>query len=279
VYYGVTHTNADAARTAVINGINAGRLIVNYIGHASQAQWANEGLFKASDVTTLTNGGMMPIMLPMTCYDGYYHSPAPVQGKDSTAEVVTRAAGRGAVASWSPTGLGVATGHDIINRAFFDAVFKDQLGTVGAGTAAGKLALYVRASNLDLLDTYLLFGDPATRLPTACASPSSAVSGLTISSANSSEVQLAWDPAPDALLYQVWWNGLDPYFVPTTGMSCSESNGCAWRSATSFKHASGLSDTTLNNSYLVLPVSACGAVQGSPSNRVGEFDFSLVPGD
>jgi hypothetical protein len=79
--------------------------------------------------------------------------------------VITRADGVGAVASWSPTGLGVATGHDVLNRAFYEAVFVDGVTTIGEATQAGKLALWSTGSNQDLLDTYLLFGDPATKLP------------------------------------------------------------------------------------------------------------------
>jgi hypothetical protein len=101
----------------------------------------------------------------MTCYDGYYHYPdLPAAGNDALAEVVTRADGRGAVASWSPTGLGVSTGHDYLDRGFFEARFADGRRTLGEATMAGKLKLWTSASSLDLLDTYLLFGDPALRL-------------------------------------------------------------------------------------------------------------------
>jgi hypothetical protein len=79
--------------------------------------------------------------------------------------VVTRAEGKGAVASWSPTGLGVVSGHDCLDRGFFQALFQDGLLTLGQATTAGKLNLLASGSNLDLLDTYLLFGDPALHIP------------------------------------------------------------------------------------------------------------------
>jgi hypothetical protein len=163
VYYGVTHTTVDEARAAILAGINAGKLIVNYIGHGAPTQWADDGLFKAADVAGLTNGGKLPVMLPMTCYDGYYHAPS--ASGQATAEVVTRAEGKGAVASWSPTGLGVVSGHDCLDRGFFQALFQDGLLTLGQATTAGKLNLLASGSNLDLLDTYLLFGDPALHIP------------------------------------------------------------------------------------------------------------------
>jgi len=162
IYLGVTHT-AATARTAILAGINAGRLVVNYIGHAANSQWADEALFKNSDVPLLSNAGKYPIVLAMTCWEGYYINPQAQGGNyDALAEVVTKAQDKGAVASWSPTGVGLATGHDILNRGFFNAAFKNMLATIGQATIAGKLDLWASGTYLDLIDTYLLFGDPAT---------------------------------------------------------------------------------------------------------------------
>jgi len=164
VYYRVTHTTAADAKAAVLAGINSGKLMVNYIGHASKADWGEERYFGTADVAGLTNGYKQPIILAMACYDGYYQMPYTSQ-YFATAEVVTRADGKGAVASWSPTGLGVASGHDYLNRGFFNAYFITKVPTVGQATLAGKLNLWSTSSNLDLLDTYILFGDPALQFP------------------------------------------------------------------------------------------------------------------
>jgi len=165
VYYKVTHLTVDEARTAILAGINSGKLIVNYIGHAAVTAWAAEGLFRATDVAGLANGAKLPVMLPMTCWDGYYIYPYTSASFDAMAEVVTRADGKGAVASWSPTGLGVVSGHDYLDRGFFQVVLLDRRRTLGQATTAGKLNLFASGSNLDLLDTYLLFGDPALHIP------------------------------------------------------------------------------------------------------------------
>ena len=163
VYYGTTHTTVDAARSAIQAGINAGKLIVNYIGHGYYSGWAQEDLLTTTDVDSLTNGGKLPVVLAMTCREGYYQSPDPIaNNQEAVGEVITRADGRGAIASWSPTGLGVASGHDILNRGFYDAIFKDGRRTLGQATNNGKFDIWSNASHLELLDTYLLFGDPAT---------------------------------------------------------------------------------------------------------------------
>jgi hypothetical protein len=52
-------------------------------------------------------------------------------------------------------------------------LFRDGKATVGLATAAGKLNLFSTGGNLDLLDTFLLFGDPALRLPLPSIPPTS----------------------------------------------------------------------------------------------------------
>ena len=167
VYYLVTHQTVAAARQAIQDGINSGQIIVNYVGHGSANSWASEGLLTTADVPLLQNAGRLPVMLPMTCYEGYYHYPFPADyDYDALAEVITRAGGRGAVASWSPTGAGIVTGHSMLNTGFFEAALQDGLRSLGQATTAGKLKLWATGVYLDLLDTYLLFGDPATRMNT-----------------------------------------------------------------------------------------------------------------
>jgi len=162
VYYGVTHGDVSAARSAIQNEINNGVFIVNYVGHGQYVAWAEEQLFKNTDVVNLTNELMYPVILSMTCYDGFYHRPGTTSGDyRSLAEVITRAVDSGAVASWSPTGLGVASGHDVLNSGFLDAIFLDGLNTLGEATLTGKFNLWMTGGSQDLLDTYLLFGDPA----------------------------------------------------------------------------------------------------------------------
>jgi uncharacterized repeat protein (TIGR01451 family) len=162
VYYKLTHATPADVRASIISEIGAGKLFVNYIGHAGAVAWAHEGFFATKDFSALADGDKLPIMLPMTCYDGYYQYP--FSTSDSMAESIVRIGGKGAVASWAPTGLGVATGHDELNRGFFEAVFRDGTRILGAATMTGKLRLAASGSNLDLLDTYLLFGDPALHI-------------------------------------------------------------------------------------------------------------------
>lgn len=165
IYYKQTHADASAVRTAILSAVNQGRLLVGYIGHASVQWWAFEKLFSKDDIPALTNLDRLTFFTPMTCMEGYYINPS--LAAQSLSELLERSAVGGSIASWAPTGLGVATGHDYLQRGLFIALFDDQVTRLGPATNQAKLFLYSNSITFnDLVDTYVLLGDPATRLNT-----------------------------------------------------------------------------------------------------------------
>ncbi|RPI53192.1 MAG: DUF11 domain-containing protein, partial [Chloroflexi bacterium] len=162
IYYASTCLTGPACRSQLVAAINSGRLIVNYVGHGSVQSWAGESLFRFADISTLANGDRLPLFVPMTCLEGSFHYPYP--GATAVGEGVVVAAGKGGVASWSPTGFGVAHGHDYLNRGLYEALFYTGLRELGPATYAAKLQLFATGINLDQLDTYHILGDPALRV-------------------------------------------------------------------------------------------------------------------
>ena len=169
--YGVTrvYVETDCAtgpqcKQQVIDGYNAGHLALNYVGHASRQQWATENLLKVTDISALTNAQALPIQLSWSCSDGKYDIPD--VGSECLAETFVVAEGKGAIAAFSGTGAGLAAGHDYLNRGFFDAVFYDGVRDLGLATYYAKLRLWSEGGSFlyDLLDTYLLFGDPVLHI-------------------------------------------------------------------------------------------------------------------
>lgn len=172
IYYGVTHATISETRAAILAAVNQGRLIVHYNGHGSTQFWASEQLLHVNNIASLTNSGRYPLFLPMTCAEGYFIFPK-AQGFNypSLAESLVRANGKGAIASFSPTGFGLSNGHDVLAQGLYQAIFSNGTLQLGPATTFAKYYLNANSSGFrDLLDTYLLFGDPATRLkisPTA----------------------------------------------------------------------------------------------------------------
>jgi hypothetical protein len=168
IYLGQTCDKTNPAssvecRAQIINAVNSGSLMVSYVGHGVKTYWAAERLYDIAAMTSLVNGTRLPIMLPMTCNEGYFIDPA----EASLSELSLRRPDGGAIASWSPTGYGLAPGHDYLERGLFLAMFHDGL-RLGAGTTAAKLYLAANAppgAYVDLIDTFLLLGDPLINLP------------------------------------------------------------------------------------------------------------------
>lgn len=165
IYYLQTHMSAAETKNAMIAAINEGRLLVSYVGHGSAQWWAYEKLFTKDDVPLLTNAGALTFFVPMTCLEGYYINPA--ANSQALAEFVIRKQAGGAIATWTPTGLGVSTGHDVLQSGLFLALFYDHVPNLGIATTQAKYHLVANAPNFqDLVDTYILLGDPATSLHT-----------------------------------------------------------------------------------------------------------------
>ncbi len=147
-----------ALHTALLGDWNRGALVMQYTGHSSWQQWAAERFFHLDDLVALRNSRRYPIVVEMTCFTGAFQRPEPTLDE----QLVTLPDG-GAIAAWGPTGLGASSGHNSLADGFFRAVFGDTVTTVGEATLAGKLALDAGGQNLDLLDTFVLLGDPALR--------------------------------------------------------------------------------------------------------------------
>jgi uncharacterized repeat protein (TIGR01451 family) len=168
---GSTCATGMVCQQQLVQMVNSGTLLVNFIGHGSVAQW--ESIFDRSDIGELTNSVALPVMLPMTCLDGYFvearRDPVYYPDLSSLSELLVRSAGKGAVASWGPTGLGVAYGHDQLDRGFLEALLLDGVHEMGPATYAGKLRLYNAGYSLEQIEEYTVFGDPALRIKSPAA--------------------------------------------------------------------------------------------------------------
>lgn len=67
--------NADEAKAVLMNAINRGQRLVNYVGHGSVDQWRGN-LLTDSDGLKMTNREGLSVFVLMTCLNGYYDDPA-----------------------------------------------------------------------------------------------------------------------------------------------------------------------------------------------------------
>jgi hypothetical protein len=150
--------SSDAqARQELINGINQGPLLVNFIGHGSIGIW--NGVLTSEDVEYLTNIGL-PFFVGMSCLNGHFQDIY----MDSLAEALMKAPQGGAVAVWASSGLTEPDKQAVMNKELIKLLFFNTNGgqslTLGEATAKAKASV----SDQDIRRTWILFGDPTTRL-------------------------------------------------------------------------------------------------------------------
>ena len=143
-----------AAREALLAGVNQGPSIVNFVGHGSTEIW--QSLLSSDDAPTLTNGSKLPFFISMTCLNGFFHDLY----TESLAEALMRAEQGGAVAVWASSGLTFPDQQHLINEELIQLLLSSGKITIGQAAARAKAA----TSDEDVRRTWILFGDPATRL-------------------------------------------------------------------------------------------------------------------
>lgn len=166
LYYQPNSNTPGDIQAGLQDSWNAGAGLVMYTGHASVHQWAVEKFLHLDDIPGLGNASRLPVVVEMTCFTGSFQSP----GFATLDEALLRHPQGGAVAAWGPTGLGVATGHESLADGFIASLLEDAQVELGRAILAGKTNLAVQHPyHGDLIDTFTLLGDPATRFASPAA--------------------------------------------------------------------------------------------------------------
>jgi hypothetical protein len=154
----------DELTAALKEEINHGALIVHYAGHGSTQIWAHENLFDTTDVAALTNADMLPFIVSMSCLTGHFVYPES-WNFPSLAEAFLRAETTGAAAALMPSGMTTTEGQYILNTALFEALFTEDIRTLGPAISSAKETLLAHSTDYEeVSETFLLFGDPAMTL-------------------------------------------------------------------------------------------------------------------
>lgn len=149
----VGQTDDAKSREALLAALNEGPWLVNYLGHGSIEVWQGE-LLASQDAGTLSNGLRLPFVAAMTCLNGFFHD----MYTESLAEALQKAPQGGALAVWASSGLTEASSQALMNRALVQRL--------GEGLTLGEAIMQAKAetSDRDVRRTWILFGDPTTRL-------------------------------------------------------------------------------------------------------------------
>lgn len=153
-----------AARNALIKEWSDGALIVNYNGHGSPLQMADERVMVNPDIYSLTNGIRRPLFLSFSCSVGDLESP---YHRSMAQNMVTFDVG-GAIGTISASAPTYLYPNELLNELIFKEIFtsKDSTGTrpIGYALQLAKYSIATREGYESNNVKYILLGDPAMRL-------------------------------------------------------------------------------------------------------------------
>jgi CSLREA domain-containing protein len=145
---------SDAAvRSGILNAFNSGQKIISYVGHGSTGIWRGN-VFTKSDAANLTNADHLPVLVTMTCLNGFFHDAV----NTNLGETLLKNPSGGAVAVWTSTSAGLPDSYGSLNVELHRQLL--QGATLGQAHLQAKRAI----SNQDVLKTWVLLGDPSMRL-------------------------------------------------------------------------------------------------------------------
>jgi uncharacterized repeat protein (TIGR01451 family) len=149
-----------AARQAILDTLDAGTAVFNYIGHGGFDRLADENILNNLDVPLLTNTDRLPVFVAMTCSVGDFAIP----GYPSLGELLLLDPDGGAYAVWAPSGLSRNDLAVSLDKSFFRARFIDGETRLGDIVVRGLGELSVPGSRPERF-MYNLLGEPVSQLP------------------------------------------------------------------------------------------------------------------
>jgi len=146
-------TDDAAAHAAVLTSLQQGAWLLNYMGHGSVEVWLG-GVLSSEDVRALTTTGRLPFVVAMTCLNGFFNDI----WTESLAETLQKDPQGGAIAVWASSALTEPAAQAPMNQAL--------VRKLGEGVTLGEAAAQAKAaaSDRDVRRSWILFGDPTTRL-------------------------------------------------------------------------------------------------------------------
>ena len=147
------------ANQRINQAFQQGSLIVNYNGHGAETGWTDEKILTVGDIISFTNYNNMPLMLTATCQFGRFDDPYQVSG----AELSLLNSKGGAIALLTTTRPVYQNTNYVINKAFYEAVFKSINGKM---PCLGDVMITTKNNSLQgvLNRNFSLLGDPSMEL-------------------------------------------------------------------------------------------------------------------
>lgn len=155
----ITGIRKPAAQQDIIESLNRGCLIINYIGHGRYDLWAHEVVLDMdTDLQKINNGKKQALWIAGTCYFGRFDNPA----YESMSEELMNMEGNGAIAVVAAARLvgsnqNITFNKELYNKLFPTAHHKLRLGDALISTKNTR-------GNYENDQKLILFADPTMHL-------------------------------------------------------------------------------------------------------------------
>ncbi|MCH8170984.1 MAG: type IX secretion system sortase PorU [Bacteroidetes bacterium] len=150
-----------AVNKAIIDAINNGTLILNYVGHGSPSLWAHEEVFVKSATIPQLHNDKYFFLSAATCDFGYYDIP----DFQSAAEELLFLKNAGAIGVFTATRLVYSSLNHSLMYQFFSDLLKSEKDTMNLSIPIGKANFLTKQIFHGTNDQkYHIFGDPTLRL-------------------------------------------------------------------------------------------------------------------
>ena len=160
------YTDADF-KTSIKQAFNDNHFMISYYGHGAEDMWAGGAVFTNSDVDTLANA-KLPIVVTMNCDNASFSDPD--ESFVSMGEKLIFKEDGGAIAFFGSTTQTLPNAQMKYAEIFFDEIAQaslsgDQSKKLGDIFQMAKVRLGEDKYTKDVLNSYILLGDPSMALP------------------------------------------------------------------------------------------------------------------
>jgi uncharacterized repeat protein (TIGR01451 family) len=136
---------------------------MQWFGHASRYNWGSFVALNYNDPPTFDLNDSWPITAHFTCYSGYFANLS--FNLHALGEILARTPLRGSIADFSSAGANLGGSLLVLNEGLTQAIFLDRVDQIGHAVDAARLYYFQNSGGLyNVIDTFILFGDPALRL-------------------------------------------------------------------------------------------------------------------
>jgi hypothetical protein len=146
------------AHENLMNAINSGKYVVNYSGHGSAGVWENSTFLGVAHVQQMTNQANPSVFTMLTCFNGVFLRPRPID--DSLGEALVKASNGGAVATWASTTETTPDFQLTMGAEFFRQIASADHPRLGDMIRFAKQTI----AGSDVGYSWVLLGDPLLKM-------------------------------------------------------------------------------------------------------------------